>query len=114
MGTNKSSFPGYNKRMKTGKMNPGKTGEFDTKVKNKTFTYESTEEASKKFMKKFPFNHVVLEDRKEVWIKGGYPGCRAVPKLMEKFYPDDAKLAKNEFIEELKKDPSVRDRLDHT
>ena len=32
------------KRMKTGKMNPGKTGEFDTKVKNKTFTYESTEE----------------------------------------------------------------------
>lgn len=44
VGTNKSSFPGYNKRMKTGKMNPGKTGEFDTKVKNKTFTYESTEE----------------------------------------------------------------------
>ena len=39
----------------------------------------------------------------------------AVPKLMEKFYPDyDAKLAKNEFIEELKKDPSVRDRLDDT
>tara|TARA_R100000479_G_C6320946_1_gene177705 strand:+ start:99 stop:299 length:201 start_codon:yes stop_codon:yes gene_type:complete len=66
-------------------------------------------------MKKFPFNHVVLEDRKEVWIKGGYPGCMAVPKLMEKFYPDyDAKLAKNEFIEELKKDPSVRDRLDDT
>ena len=44
VGTNKSSFPGYNKHMKTGKMNPGKTGEFDTKVKNKTFTYESTEE----------------------------------------------------------------------
>ena len=43
VGTNKSSFPGYN-NMKTGKMNPGKTGEFDTKVKNKTFTYESTEE----------------------------------------------------------------------
>ena len=71
--------------------------------------------ASKKFMKKFPFNHVVLEDRKEVWIKGGYPGCMSVPKLMEKFYPDyDAKLAKNEFIEELKRDPSVRDRLDKT
>ena len=70
---------------------------------------------SKKFMKKFPFNHVVLEDRKEVWIKGGYPGCMAVPKLMEKFYPDyDAKLAQNEFIEELKRDPSVRDRLDKT
>ena len=71
--------------------------------------------ASKKFMKKFPFNHVLLEDREEVWIKAGYPGCMAVPKLMEKFYPDyDAKLAKNEFIEELKKDPSVRDRLDDT
>ena len=45
---------------------------------------------------KFPFNHVVLEDRKEVWIKGGYPGCMAVPQLMEKFYPGyEAKLAKN-------------------
>ena len=71
--------------------------------------------ASKKFMKKFPFNHVVLEDRKEVWIKGGYPGFMAVPKLMEKFYPDYKPcLAKNEYIEELKRDPSVRDRLDKT
>ena len=71
---------------------------------------------SKKFMKKFPFNHVVLEDRKEVWIKEVILDVyETVPKLMEKFYPDyDAKLAKNEFIEELKKDPSVRDRLDHT
>ena len=39
VGTNKS-WPGEGKRVKTGKMNPGKTGEFDTKVKNKTFTYE--------------------------------------------------------------------------
>ena len=38
-GTNKS-WPGLGKRVKTGKMQPGKTGEFDTKVKNKTFTYE--------------------------------------------------------------------------
>ena len=44
VGTNKSDFPGMNKRIKTGKMNPGKTGEFDTKVKNKTFTYESTDD----------------------------------------------------------------------
>jgi len=29
------------KRDKVGKMNPGKTGEFDTKIKNKTFTYGS-------------------------------------------------------------------------
>ncbi len=43
VGTNKSSFPGMNKRLKTGKMKPGKTGEFDTKIKNKTFTYESNE-----------------------------------------------------------------------
>ena len=69
--------------------------------------------ASKEFMKKFPFNHVVLEDRKEVWIKGGYPGCMAVPKLMEKFYPGyEPMLAKNEFIEKLKKDRTLRDTLD--
>lgn len=40
VGTSKNSWPGEGKRVKTGKMNPGKTGEFDTKVKNKTFTYE--------------------------------------------------------------------------
>ncbi len=39
VGTNKS-WPGEGKRVKTGKMQPGKTGEFDTKIKNKTFTYE--------------------------------------------------------------------------
>ena len=61
----------------------------------------------------FPFNHVVLEDRKEVWIKGGYPGCMAVPMLMEKFYPGYRScLAKNEFIEKLKKDYTLRDSLD--
>ena len=62
---------------------------------------------------KFPFNHVVLEDRKEVWIKGGYPGCMAVPSLMERFYPGyKSMLAKNEFIEKLKKDYTLRDTLD--
>ena len=67
----------------------------------------------KKFMKKFPFNHVVLEDREEVWIKGGYPGCLAVPKLMERFYPGySAKLAPNDFIEKLKRDRTLRDTLD--
>jgi hypothetical protein len=39
VGTNKS-WPGEGKRVKVGKMKPGRTGEFDTKVKNKTFTYE--------------------------------------------------------------------------
>ena len=41
-------------------MKLGRTGEFDTKVKNKTFTYERS---------KFPLPHVVLEDKKEVWIR---------------------------------------------
>jgi len=68
---------------------------------------------SKRLMSHFPFNHVVLEDRKEVWIKGGYPGCMGVPKLMERFYPGYTyKLAKAEFIEKLKKDYSLRDTLD--
>ena len=39
-GTNKSDYPGYRKNEKTGKMKPGRTGEFDTKIKKKTFTYE--------------------------------------------------------------------------
>jgi hypothetical protein len=38
-GTSKTSWPGKGKNVNVGKMNPGKTGEFDTKVKNKTFTY---------------------------------------------------------------------------
>ena len=38
-GTSKTSWPGKGKNIKVGKMNPGKTGEFDTRVKNKTFTY---------------------------------------------------------------------------
>ena len=42
-GTSKTSWPGKGKNVKVGKMNPGKTGEFDTKVKNKTFTYEEYE-----------------------------------------------------------------------
>ena len=39
-GTSKQSWPGKGKNAKVGKMRPGRTGEFDTKVKNKTFTYE--------------------------------------------------------------------------
>ena len=39
-GTSKTSWPGKGKNVKVGKMRPGRTGEFDTKVKNKTFTYE--------------------------------------------------------------------------
>jgi len=40
-GTSKTSWPGKGKNVKVGKMKPGRTGEFDTKVKNKTFTYEN-------------------------------------------------------------------------
>jgi len=39
-GTNDSPWPGKGKNEKTGKMKPGRTGEFDTKIKKKTFTYE--------------------------------------------------------------------------
>ena len=41
-GTSKTSWPGKGKNVNTGKMKPGRTGEFDTKVKKKTFTYEQT------------------------------------------------------------------------
>lgn len=39
-GTSKTSWPGQGKNVKIGKMKPGRTGEFDTRVKNKTFTVE--------------------------------------------------------------------------
>jgi hypothetical protein len=39
-GTSKTSWPGQGKNVKIGSMKPGRTGEFDTKVKNKTFTVE--------------------------------------------------------------------------
>ena len=39
-GTSKTSWPGEGKNVKIGKMKPGRTGEFDTRVKNKTFTVE--------------------------------------------------------------------------
>jgi len=62
---------------------------------------------------KFIFNHVVLEDRKEVWIKGGYPGVLGVKAFMKQHYPDyKACLAREEFIEELKINPGARNRLD--
>ena len=37
-GTSKTSWPGKGKNVSIGSMKPGRTGEFDTKVKNKTFT----------------------------------------------------------------------------
>jgi len=39
-GTSDTSFPGEGKNVKIGSMKPGRTGEFDTRVKNKTFTVE--------------------------------------------------------------------------
>ena len=39
-GTSKTSWPGKGKNVRIGSMKPGRTGEFDTKVKNKTFTVE--------------------------------------------------------------------------
>lgn len=40
-GTSKTAWPGMGKNVNVGTMKPVRTGEFDTKVKNKTFTYES-------------------------------------------------------------------------
>jgi hypothetical protein len=40
VGTSKGAWPGEGRRVPQGKMRPGRTGEFDTKVKNKTFTFE--------------------------------------------------------------------------
>lgn len=40
-GTSKTSWPGEGKNVNVGTMKPGRTGEFDTKVKNRTFTYEN-------------------------------------------------------------------------
>ena len=40
-GTSTSSWPGEGKNVKIGSMKPGRTGEFDTRVKNKTFTVEN-------------------------------------------------------------------------
>jgi len=71
--------------------------------------YEFMEKQSK-----FPINHVVLEDRKEVWIKGGYPSCLGTSQLMKQFYPGyTPKLAKESFIEELKVNPEARNKLDN-
>lgn len=39
-GTSKGAWPGEGKSEKVGKMRPGRSGEFQTKIKNKTYTYE--------------------------------------------------------------------------
>ena len=67
----------------------------------------------RKFMKKFPLRHVVIPERGEVWIKGSYPACTAVPTLMEKFYPKYKPcLTDLQTIIALEKDLSVRETFD--
>ena len=69
--------------------------------------------AERQFTKKFPLRHVVIPERGEVWIKGGYPSCMAVRSLMEKFYPKYKPcLAKLETIIALEKDVSIRETFD--
>jgi len=64
----------------------------------------------RQFAEKFPFRHVVIPERGEVWIKGSYPGCMAVASLMEKFYPKYKPcLAQLETIIALEKDVSIRE-----
>lgn len=73
----------------------------------------SLKKAERKFTKKFPFRHVVIPERGEVWIKGSYPACTAVDSLMEKFYPKFKPcLAQLETIIALEKDVSIRETFD--
>ena len=52
---------------------------------------------------KFPFDHVVIEEEKMVWVKGSYPGGMAVPQLMKKHFPGYSyKLASSDYLDQLR------------
>ena len=53
---------------------------------------------------KFPFDHVVKCDTKEVWIKcNSSTTAMAIPALVNKFYPGYiGHIASEEYLEELK------------
>ena len=68
--------------------------------------------AHREFMKEFSLRHVVIPERGEVWVKGSYPACMAVPALMKKFYPKyKSHLADLETIISLEKDLTFRNTL---
>lgn len=66
--------------------------------------------SEREFMKEFSLRHVVIPERGEVWVKGSYPACMAVPALMKKFYPKYTyHLTTLDTIIALEKDVSIRE-----
>jgi len=53
---------------------------------------------------KFPLPHVVLEDKKEVWIVcNSSITAKGIPTLMKKYFPDyTACLCSSDYFEKLK------------
>ena len=58
-----------------------------------------------KIMKtKFPYNHIVKCDTKEVWVTGiNSISAMGLPKLIEKYYPGyTGKIASEDYFEKMK------------
>jgi hypothetical protein len=53
---------------------------------------------------KFPYEHVVKVDTKEIWVTEiGSIAAMGLPKLIEKYYPGyKGKIAKRDYFESLK------------
>ena len=66
---------------------------------------------------RFPWNeceYVVLEDHKEVWLRGSFMRAmylKSAQKEKEICPGYDVKLASQDFIDRLKDDPTVRDTI---
>jgi hypothetical protein len=52
---------------------------------------------------KFPFKHIILEDKKEVWIKtSGSVTAIGIPALVNQYYPGyNGHIASEEYFVEL-------------
>jgi hypothetical protein len=55
-------------------------------------------------MKKFPFEHVVKYDTKEVWIKcSSSITAMGIPSLVEKYYPGyTARISTQDYLDQLR------------
>jgi hypothetical protein len=53
---------------------------------------------------KFPFEHVVKYDTKEIWIKcSSYATALGIPTLVEKYYPGyTAHIASSDYLDKLR------------
>jgi hypothetical protein len=58
---------------------------------------------------KFPFEHVVKHDTKEVWlICDSAISAIGIPAIVKKFYPGyTGKIASKEYLETLKNQPAI-------